>query len=349
MESYDIVEWGKPLQKVLRETPVPVGSEVRVKISGCGVCHSDIHIQDGYLDLGEGKRVTFESIGAKLPFTMGHEIVGVVDAAGPEADAVLGSRCVVYPWIGCGVCRQCRAGHELDCSSSAGLGTRRAGGYSDYVIVPHTRYLLDYGSLDPLVAATCACSGLTGWSALKKLPALTVDDTVVLLGAGGLGLAALGLARAATPARIVVADIDDERLSLALSKGADAVVNTRSSDAVAQLHAVSGEAPRAVIDFVGAASTVEFSLQAVGKGGTVLVVGLFGGRLPLATALLPMRNITLRGSYVGSLAEMRELLALLQQQPLLNVPLFQVPMAELNERLDEMRAGKLIGRAIATP
>jgi D-arabinose 1-dehydrogenase-like Zn-dependent alcohol dehydrogenase len=347
VKSYDIVAWGQPLQAVLRDTPVPRGGEVLVKVQACGVCHSDLHIQAGHLDLGNGRKVSFESVGLRLPFTLGHEIVGTVAAAGPDATATVGAPCVVYPWIGCGHCRQCLRGDELACEANISLGTRRAGGFADHVLVPHARYLLDYGTLDPLVAATCACSGLTAYSALRKLPPLAADDGVLLIGAGGLGLAALGLATALTPARIVVGDIDTGKLALARSSGARDTIDLGGDDAAGRLRALLGEGARGVIDFVGSPDTVDLAMKAAGKGGTVIVVGLYGGALPLSTALLPMRNLTLRGSYVGSLQEMRELLALAQREPVLRVPILPRPMAQLNDALAELESGRAHGRIVA--
>ena len=348
MRSYQIVEWGKPLRLIERPTPVPTGREVLVRVEACGICHSDVHIWDGYFDLGEGRKLALADIGASLPFTMGHEIAGVVESAGPEATVAPGMHCVVYPWIGCGSCDHCVNGAELDCGAMVSLGTRRAGGYSDHVLVPHSRYILDYGNLSAHLAATCACSGLTAYSALKKLPSCRADDCVLLIGAGGLGLAALGMAKLITPARVVVADIDDAKLEFARQQGAHATVNTSAPDAHAALLAVTGKPPRAVIDFVGAAVTVAFAMNAVSKGGAIVVVGLFGGSLPLSTALLPMRNLTLRGSYVGTLAEMRELLALMQRHEAGPVHLSTRPMREINEMLTDLRNGRITGRVVAT-
>ena len=347
MKSFDIVEWGRPLQEVIRATPKPTGSEVLLAVQACGVCHSDLHIRDGFLDLGEGRRASFEDLGLKLPFTLGHEIVGTVVAAGPAADIAPGARRVVYPWIGCGVCRHCTAGDELSCESNVALGTRRAGGYADHVIVPHPRYLLDFGDLDPLVAATCACSGLTAFSALRKLPVYGPEDTLLLIGAGGLGLAALDLARTLTKARVVGADIDPAKLMAASAASGCATVDLRQPGAVERLRAIVGEGVRGVIDFVGAPNTLDFGLKAAGKGATLVAVGLFGGGLNLSTAMLPSRNLTLRGSYVGTLQEMRDLLALVQRERLLRVPIEQIPMPQINDALEALATGRARGRLVA--
>ena len=347
MKSYDIVEWGRPLQAVIRDTPVPQGEQVLVRVEACGVCHSDLHIRGGFLDMGPDRKVSFEALGLELPFTLGHEIVGTVVAAGAEASVAVGARRVVFPWIGCGQCRHCRRGDELSCEANVGLGTRRPGGYADHVLVPHSRYLLDYGELDPFFAATLACSGLTAFSALRKLPAFTSDDTILLLGAGGLGMQALGLAPRVTPARVIVADIDPAKLALAKERGASEVLDLSQEGGVARLRAMAGEGMRGVIDFVGAPTTLDFALQSLGKGGTVILVGLYGGALPLPLPLLPSRNVTLRGSYVGTLAEMHELLALARAGKVAGVPLFPRPMADINEALDELAAGRVQGRIVA--
>lgn len=349
MKSYDILEWGKPLQEVIRETPSPIGEQVLVKVSACGVCHSDLHIRAGSLDLGNGRQVTFESIGLTLPFTLGHEIVGTIAQVGPDSSAIPGTPCVVYPWQGCGLCRHCQRGDELSCERGEALGTRRAGGYADFVMVKHQRYLLDYGALDPLLAATCACSGLTAYSALRKLPRLTADDVLLLIGAGGLGLAALGLSPELCGARVIVGDIDPVKVALARDAGARETIDMVPGDAAAALRTSIGEGVRAVIDFVGSPTTLEFAMKVAGKGATIIVVGLFGGALSLPTVSLPSRNMTLRGSYVGSLNEMVELLALLQRKPVLKVPLVARPLSEINQTLRDLEDGKIRGRVVALP
>jgi len=116
MISYQIVEHGKPLQKVAFETPKPQGAEVLVRVTRAGVCHSDVHIWDGYFDLGGGKRFYVKERGCVPPFTLGHEPFGVVEALGPKAKGVkIGQKRIVYPWIGCGKCAVCKAGQDNYC------------------------------------------------------------------------------------------------------------------------------------------------------------------------------------------------------------------------------------------
>lgn len=346
MLSYQVLEWGRPLQQVLSKTPEPTGAEVLVQVKACGVCHSDVHIRDGAYDLGAGKKVLLPEIGIRLPLTMGHEIVGTVKAAGPLADVVLGSDCVVYPWIGCGACRHCLQGAELDCETPRSLGTRRAGGYADHVLVPDARYVLPYDGVDPLVAASAACSGLTAYSALKKLPACTAEDVVVLIGAGGLGLAALGLMSKLSAARVAVLDADPAKLELARAQ-ADAVFDIRDVEVLRTFREFSGGGAVAVVDFVGLPQTFEWGLSALRKGGTLVEVGLFGGASSLSIPLLPMRHLRIMGSYVGSLQEFKELLGLLRGGDIATAPLLPRPMAEINEVFEEIRRGRVPGRVMA--
>jgi D-arabinose 1-dehydrogenase-like Zn-dependent alcohol dehydrogenase len=346
MLSYQVQEWGQPLQQVLLRTPEPSCAEVLVQVKACGVCHSDVHIREGFYDLGAGQKIQLADIGIRLPLTMGHEIVGTVKAAGPGADVVLGSACVVYPWIGCGSCRHCLQGLELDCETPRSLGTRRAGGYADHVLVPDARYVLPYEGVDPLVAASAACSGLTAYSALKKLPSCSAEDVVVLIGAGGLGLAALGLMPKLSGARVVVVDADPAKLELARLQ-ADAVFDIRDVQALQGVRQFAEGGAAAVIDFVGLPKTFEWGLSALRKGGTLVEVGLFGGASSLPIPLLPMRHLKIMGSYVGSLQEFKELLGLLRKGDIATAPLLPRPMAEINEVFDDIRQGRVPGRVMA--
>ena len=134
MRAMQIIEWGKPLEAREYPDPEPKGEEVLLRVEAAGVCHSDVHIWDGYFDLGGERQISLESRGVHLPFTMGHEIAGEVAALGPRASGVkVGDKLVAYPWIGCGECAVCRKGEELLCLNPRTLGTRRAGGYGTHV------------------------------------------------------------------------------------------------------------------------------------------------------------------------------------------------------------------------
>jgi D-arabinose 1-dehydrogenase-like Zn-dependent alcohol dehydrogenase len=159
-----LVAYGQPLCETIAECPTPRGSEVLLRVECCGVCHSDLHVQDGYFALGGDKQLDITKDRA-LPFTLGHEIAGVIEAVGEQAgDAVIGRRVAVYPWIGCGSCPACNAGNENMCSANHHLGVTADGGYASHVLVPHPRYLLDYAPLAPAFAGPLMCSGLTAYA-----------------------------------------------------------------------------------------------------------------------------------------------------------------------------------------
>jgi D-arabinose 1-dehydrogenase-like Zn-dependent alcohol dehydrogenase len=352
MHSMAIVEWGKALQPVDTPNPVPKGTEVLVRVTGCGVCHSDIHIQDGVIDMGGGRKVEYAKIGFPLPHTLGHEIVGEVVAAGPgAAGAKVGQRYVVFPWIGCGKCDFCKRGDELLCANGRALGVRAPGGYADHVLVPHPKYLVDFTGVPEALAATYACSGLTAYSALKKLAHLGPEETIVIIGAGGVGLSAVMIAPAAVKARIVVADISDRKRDAALKAGAAAVYDNSDKEALKQLRAATqfDAGAGGAIDFVGAPGTAQFGVNVLRRGGTLVEVGLAGGETPFGILTFMQRMLTITGSYVGSLEELKELMGLVKAGKVPPIPVATKPLAQVNDVLADMRAGKISGRVVLTP
>ena len=237
MKCYCVVDFRAPLQEMDQPTPVPQGAQVLLKVRAAGVCHSDIHLWEGGYDLGQGRTLSLKERGVTLPLTMGHETVGAVVSAGPDATGLRpGGNYLVYPWIGCGNCPSCQAGQENHCMAPACLGVHRAGGYADHVLVPHSRYLIDIGDLDPAQIAPYACSGLTTYAALKKIGEQTYrQHPVVIFGAGGLGLMCLTLIKALGGAGAIVVDIDPAKRQAALEAGALAAIDGAAPDAAQQI------------------------------------------------------------------------------------------------------------------
>src|SRR5471030_1369131 len=237
MRSYRVLAYGEPLEAVDRPTPQPQGTEVLLRVRAAGVCHSDVHMWQGGFDLGTGKL----SLKLPVPFTMGHETAGEVVAVGPDARGVaIGDLCLVFPWIGCGACIVCGAGDEHLCSQPQILGVQREGGYADYILVPDPRVLLDVRGLDPAHVAPYACSGLTAYSALKKISPAIKQGPILIIGAGGLGLMALTLLRAMGGAGAIVADIDERKREAAHEAGARSVIDANAADAGARITQAAG-------------------------------------------------------------------------------------------------------------
>ena len=347
MKAYQITSWGQPLEELEVSIPKPTGSEVLIKITSCGVCHSDIHIWDGFFDLGGGKRITLEERGLGLPFTMGHEPVGEVVELGPGATGVsVGDKRIVYPWIGCGTCNVCKDNNELLCNNPITVGTRRNGGYAEYLLAPHAKYLVPYDGVDEAFAATAACSGITAYSALKKLKHLTAKQTTLIIGAGGVGLAGIGMAKAILKTKIIVADIDPEKRKAAIELGADEVIDNGAVDASKNLMIMTNGGPDGVVDFVGAPTTSTFGFQVLAKGGTLVVVGLYGGGMELSLSLLPLKVVDIRGSYVGTQQDLVELLELMREGKVKSVPIIKRQLSEAPLAIQDLRSGKDIGRYV---
>lgn len=343
MISYQIVEHGKPLQKVAFETPKPQGAEVLVRITRAGVCHSDVHIWDGYFDLGGGKRFYVKERGCVPPFTLGHEPFGVVEALGPKARGVkVGQKRIVYPWIGCGKCAVCKAGQDNYCvSGTRYLGVNRAGAYSTHVLVPDAKYLIDASGIEEGFAATLACSGLTAFSAAAKLPALAAQDRVAVLGCGGLGLIGISILRARGAKNIVACDIDDAKLQVAAKMGAKETLNTRAGDAPQKLQGLA-----AAIDFVGSPATASLGIAALRKGGRYVICGLYGGELVHPLPPIAQRAIGIVGSYVGNLQELKEVVALAKKRKIRAAPVETRPADEASRALEDLKAGRVVGRVV---
>ena len=347
MRSYKLTQFGSPLSEVIESPPAPKGAQVLLRVSACGVCHSDLHIADGYFDLGQGQKLDLAPA-VKLPRILGHEIAGVVEEFGPDATGVkVGDRRAVYAWGGCGSCAQCRAGQENLCAKPRNLSVHADGGFSNYVLVEHPRYLVEYEPLSASFAATLGCSGLTAFSALKKAAPADAEHPLLIIGAGGLGLAAVSLCHALYGMGPIVADVDAAKRQAALEAGAAAVIDPADPDARKSLLADTGGIFSA-IDFVGAEKSAGFGLSLLRKGGRLFVVGLFGGSLAISLPTLPIRGISIIGVFTGTLPEFQELMALARDGKVKPAPIDMRALETAQHSLDDLRAGHVRGRIVLT-
>lgn len=341
-----LVGYGQPLRETVAERPVPRGTEVLVRVTCCGVCHSDLHVQDGYFALGGDKRLDITKDRA-LPFTLGHEIAGVIEVAGEDAEGVvIGREVAVYPWIGCGTCPACRAGEENMCSAHHHLGVAVDGGFATYVCVPHPRYLLDHAPLPPTIAGPLMCSGLTAYSALKRLGNHAQRGPVLLVGLGGVGMMGLTLARALFRNAPLVADIDPEKRAAALAGGAAQAFDPADPQARKAIMAAAGGGLYAVCDFVGSDKSLQFSTGILARGGKVAVTGLLGGSFTIPAAMLAIKAIAIEGVLTGTLAQARELLALARAGKIAPIPTHARPLDQAQAALEDLRAGRVVGRTV---
>jgi alcohol dehydrogenase len=343
-----LVAYAAPLCETVVDAPEPRGSEVLVRIERCGVCHSDLHVQDGYFRLGGDKQLDITK-GRALPFTLGHEIAGVVERAGPDAvGAKPGDKAAVYPWIGCGQCVACRHGEENNCAAPRHLGVYLDGGFASHVLVPHPRYLIDYAPLSAAFAGALMCSGLTSYAALQRLGDRADRGPALLIGLGGVGSMGFALARALFGTAPLVADIDPAKRTAALAAGAAGAFDPADPGARKAVLAASNGGVYAVADFVGSDSSLTFATSVLARGGKVVVTGLIGGGFSTAVAMFPIKAMTIEGTLTGTLAQAREVVALAQSGKVAPIPIRERPMRDAQAALDDLRAGKVAGRVVLT-
>jgi alcohol dehydrogenase, propanol-preferring len=351
MKAARIVKVNEKLEIQQLETPKPRGSQVLVKVQSSGVCHSDIHLWEGYYEGIGGQPLKTTDRGVNYPLTPGHEVAGIVDALGEQAEGFSkDDKVLVYPWIGEGLCPACRIGEENLCDKPRSLGVYLNGGYAEYVLIPSHKYLVKISDgMDTDASATLSCSALTAYGAVKNAN-LKPDDNVVIVGAGGLGLMAIQLAKAVTGARIIAMDLDDKKLEFAKKEGADTTVNSKNEDPIKAIMELTDKmGADAVIDFVNASKTVESDMQFLRRRARVVLVGLFGGELKLSLVSMPTRAYTLIGSYTGTLSDLIELVSLARRGVIKPVVSNRFKLDQATDALTMLKDGKILGRGVINP
>jgi propanol-preferring alcohol dehydrogenase len=316
--------------------PEPFREEVLVQVAGCGVCRSDLHILDGL----------FPEL-VRPPVTLGHEIAGRVAALGPDVDGLVeGAGVAVMVGWGCGSCALCISGAEHLCANGDEAGATKDGGFAEYVLVPHGRFLVPLGELDPIEATPLGCAGITARAAIRRAqPVLTGAATLVVIGAGGLGQYAIQLAQVLTEARVVAVDAAEPRRRRAAQLGATAV---GAGDALAEIRELTqGRGAEAVLDFVGTDETLALAGEVVATRGIVALIGLAGGRVPFhffGTA----PEATLTTVVAGSIRDLEDVVELARSGRL-ESEIDQYPLSSIHAALDDLRGGRIAGRAVLVP
>ncbi|HEY6521254.1 MAG TPA: zinc-binding dehydrogenase, partial [Roseiarcus sp.] len=231
------------------------------------------------------------------------------------------------------------------CAKPRNLSVHADGGFSNYVVVEHPRYLVEYEPLPAQFAATLGCSGLTAFSALKKAAPVDAEHRLLIIGAGGLGLAAVSLSHALYGIGPIVADLDPAKRQAALEAGASAVIDPADPDARKSLFAETGGIFSA-IDFVGSDKSAAFGLSLLRKGGRLFAVGLFGGSLAISLPTLPIRAISITGVFTGTLPEFQELMALAREGKVKPAPIEMRALDTAQQSLDDLRSGHVRGRIV---
>ncbi len=348
--SFDLIEWGQPFERRTNELPAPVGSETLVRVTAAGLCHSDLHIQKGYMDLGREGRLTFSERGARLPMTFGHEIAGIVEAVGADVTSVrCGQQVLVFPWVGCGKCEACNEDRESDCSAMRIIGLKQKGGFATHCLVEHEKFLVDIDGMDAADVVPHSCSGLTVYNALEKMGALRESEWMAIMGCGGLGMNAIAIARAMGCANIIAVDIDDNKLDVASEMGAAKVMNIKHNNAVEELQKMADGRLMGVLDTFGSATTGHIAVRAMSKAGRYLLVGQAGGDFQVPQVWLPQKALTVRGSHVGNSPQLRRLIEMVRAGKIKQMPIERRPLSAINQAVEDLEKGRVTGRIVFYP
>ncbi|MEN4475499.1 NAD(P)-dependent alcohol dehydrogenase [Mycolicibacterium cosmeticum] len=350
MRAARMYGYKQPLR--LEEVPVPeIGpEEVLVKVGGAGMCRTDFQLIDGYFDSGQSMN---------FPLTPGHEIAGWVYALGPQVPKAAGlsegDQVVVFGGWGDGSCRQCQGGNEQICTRGHWVGFGGHGGYEEYVPV-HYRYLIGVpadGELTPETLAPLTDAGLTPYRGLKKLRAAGVlgpGRTVAVTGIGGLGSYGAQYAKLLGGGATVVAFArSDEKLKVARDNGVDHAISVRdkTTDEVrTELETLTGRPELdAVIECAGSRESIQLAFALLATEGAVASVGLIGNRIDVPLFPFVAREFSYFGSFWGNYNDLTEVLALAQQGRVKHT-VTRIRFDDINETIDALARGEIIGRAV---
>lgn len=339
MRAARLHTYGEPLRIDEVDTPEPGPGEVLVRIASAGACHSDLHIISGEMPMVP-----------ELPWILGHENAGYVEALGPGASGVEpGAPVLVWGGWGCGTCRVCRAGDEQVCDPLRWGGIGQPGGFAEYLVVPSPRNLIAIDDLDPLTAAPLTDAALTPYRAVKHaLPWMVPGSTVVAIGVGGLGQYGVQFMKQLSGTRVVAVDTAADKRALAEDLGADVTLDPAEVDVAAEIAGMTGgDKASVVIDFVGADATMATAAASVAKQGLFVLVGLAGGSTPVS--FMGMESeATFRTSSWGNRNELAEVVDLARAGTI-SGEVETHPLEDINDVFDRLEAGDIAGRAVFNP
>lgn len=316
--------------------PEPASGELLIRVTACGVCHSDLHAVDGdWVPL------------PTLPLIPGHEVAGRVAALGAGVTGFKVGDAVGVPWMysSCGRCEFCLSGMETICPEAQATGYSKPGGFAEYLVAPAAYVGRLPAEADPYALAPILCAGVTTYRGLKRSQARP-GQWVAVIGIGGLGHIAVQYARA-MGLRVAAVDLSDDKLALARQLGAEVTVNGATSDAIAEIHRLIGGAQAALVVAV-APKAFEQALSMLRPGGTAVYVGIPGGEAAFVrTAISQVVNteLTIRGSSVGTRQDLQEAIDF-AAQGLVTASITKARLPEINSVLEQMRRGQIVGRVV---
>ncbi len=345
MKAYRMTAWKTWPEYQEIPQPEPGPGQVLVKVAAAGLCHSDLHVIH-----------EFEAgmLNGALPFTLGHENAGFVEAFGPGATGFeIGEPVAVYGPLGCGACYRCSGGEENLCArpealDGVGWGLGVDGGLAPYLVVDSPRQLVPLGGLDPVLAAPLTDAAVTPYRAIKNsMRVLVPGSSAVVIGIGGLGHLAVQLLRSLSSSTVIAVDARPDALAMALDMGAHHVV-TAGPDAAAQIRELTrGQGADLVMDLVGNDATLALSFGAVRAKGIVKLVGIAGGSAAFGFfGVAPEAEVS--SSFWGSITDLREVIAL-AERGLIVPKVTTYAFDKISEGYHDLESGAVDGRAVVLP
>ena len=342
MRAARLHEYGHPLVLEDIPTPRPARGQVVVRVVGAGFCHSDIHVIDGEIP-----------VLPRMPLTLGHENAGIVHDVGDGVSTVReGDPVAVFGGWGCGRCDYCVTGHEQLCEAPEWAGlSMHDGGYAEYLLVPHERYLVKLSRLSPEVAAPLTDAALTPYRAIRKaLPFLEPDHFALVIGLGGLGQYGLKILKLLSGAPIIAVDVSDDKLRLARELGVAHALNGTDPQLAPHIRDLThGRGVAAAFDFVGSESTLSLAVSATRSLGKVSQVGLAGGAARMKVLENTRFEVLFEATLWGTVKELREVIALAESGQLTSIPIEVEPLDRINEVYARLKRGDVKGRAVIQP
>jgi propanol-preferring alcohol dehydrogenase len=354
MRAMAVAQYGAPLRLMDLPRPVPGPGQVLLRVLGCGVCRSDLKIADGAMPFSNTLR---------LPHVPGHEIAAEIvdfgpgpdggaaasrgDQAGPPLRA--GDRVVVYNYWGCRTCEHCQAGEENLCERLRGwTGFTSPGGFQEYLVVPDDCVLPLPPNVPPEHGGPLSCALGTAYHAVVTQGAVRAGEVVAILGAGGVGLHAVQVARA-TGAQVAAVDLQRHRLDAARAAGADVVIAAGDGAGDAVRQATRGRGADVVVDTVGHHASLVASTDLVRCGGRIVLVGYTVAASeypPLPSERVVLGQITVTGSRYVTRRELRRAFELVARGLVRPIVAEEVSLERANDALAMVRDDRVTGRVV---
>lgn len=333
MKAAVVTQFGQPLEIQERPIPEPSMDQVLVRVEASGLCHTDIHAAHGDWP-----------VKPTPPFVPGHEGIGIVEKLGSRVTAhQLGDR-VAIPWLGhaCGHCRYCVDGRETLCESQRNSGYSIDGAFAEYAVVDARYAVTVPEGVEPFDAAPLSCAGVTSYKSVK-VAHVQPGETVAVFGVGGLGHLAVQYARL-VGAMVIAVDIDDEKLELATSLGADHVVNAAKVDPVAAIAELGGA--DVALAYAVSPSSFEQAFASLSRGGRLVCVALPAeGTMSIPIFDTVLKGIEIIGSIVGTRQDLADVFEL-HARGRTRVIAEGRKLEQVNEAVSELLAGDIPARLV---